>query len=64
LRSAHPRHAAEQFIGLVRGDLQLKALLALGEEASEMQQDEIIRSGVETFYLAYHPTMSVERAFA
>jgi AcrR family transcriptional regulator len=60
LRSAHPRHAAEQFIGLVRGDLQLRALLALDEKQTEMQRDEVIRSGVDTFYRAYRPEAADE----
>jgi len=55
LRSAHPRRAAEQFIGLIRGDLQLRALLALDDTLSKRHQDEVIRSGVDTFYRAYRP---------
>jgi AcrR family transcriptional regulator len=55
LRSSNPRRAAEQFIGLVRGDMQLRALLALGDDMSRQHQDEVIRSGVDTFYRAYRP---------
>ena len=55
LRSSHPRRAAEQFIGLIRGDLQLRALLALDASLSKQHQDEVIRSGVDTFYRAYRP---------
>jgi len=55
LRSAHPRRAAEQFVGLIRGDLNLRALLALDHTLSEQHQDEVIRSGVDTFYRAYRP---------
>lgn len=55
LRSAHPRRAAEQFIGLIRGDLQLRALLALDATLSKEHQEEVIRSGVDTFYRAYRP---------
>jgi AcrR family transcriptional regulator len=55
LRSAHPRRAAEQFIGLIRGDLQLRALLALDSTLSKQHQDEVIRIGVDTFYRAYRP---------
>jgi len=55
LRSAHPRRAAEQFIGLIRGDLQLRAMLALDDDLSNLHQDEVIRSGVDTFYRAYKP---------
>lgn len=59
LISAPPRYAAEQFIGLVRGDLQLRALLALDEKLTAEHQDEVIRRGVETFYRAYKPDTSV-----
>ena len=59
LISLPPRHAAEQFIGLVRGDLQLRALLALNDKVTEAHQDEVIRSGVETFYRAYKPETHV-----
>jgi AcrR family transcriptional regulator len=55
LISASPRHAAEQFVGLVRGDLQLRALLALDDKLTEAHQEEVIRSGVEAFYRAYKP---------
>lgn len=53
LRSAHPRRAAEQFVGLIRGDLQLRALLAIDASLSKQHQEEVIRSGVDTFYRAY-----------
>jgi AcrR family transcriptional regulator len=54
LRDANPRRAAEQFIGLIRGDLQLRALLAIDDVASRDPHD-IVRSGVDTFYRAYQP---------
>jgi TetR/AcrR family transcriptional regulator, mexJK operon transcriptional repressor len=53
LRTAHPRRAAEQFIGLVRGDLQLRAMLGLKTSVSRLQQDAVIRAGVDTFCRAY-----------
>ena len=55
LMAAPQRLAAEQFIGLVRGDLQLRALLAMDDKLSAAHQDEVIKSGVETFYRAYKP---------
>jgi AcrR family transcriptional regulator len=55
LRSAHPRRAAEQFVGLVRGDLQLRALLGVENQVSEQQRDAVVRAGVDTFYRAYRP---------
>lgn len=55
LRKAHPRRAAEQFVGLIRGDLQLRALLGVDLELGEMQQDAVVRAGVDTFCRAYCP---------
>jgi hypothetical protein len=51
----NPREAAEQFIGLVRGDLMLRALLAMDDKTSEAHQNQVIRSGVDVFYQAYKP---------
>jgi len=53
LRKAHARRAAEQFVGLIRGDLQLRALLGVPTEASASQQDAVVRAGVDTFWRAY-----------
>ena len=55
LRPADPRRAAEQFIGLVRGDLQLRALLGIDCNVSAEQKNTIIQAGVETFHRAYRP---------
>lgn len=55
LRMAHPRRAAEQFVGLIRGDLQLRALLGVGTEISASQQNAVVRAGVDTFWRAYRP---------
>jgi AcrR family transcriptional regulator len=55
LRRAHPRRGAEQFIGLIRGDLQLCALLGVVRDVSEAEQDAIVRNGVDIFYRAYRP---------
>lgn len=53
LRRAHPRRAAEQFIGLVRGDLQLGALLGVNKKISERQRSAIVSAGIDTFCRAY-----------
>lgn len=53
LRRSHPRRAAEQFIGLVRGDLQLCALLGVQKKISKAEQDARVSSGVDTFWRAY-----------
>jgi TetR/AcrR family transcriptional regulator, mexJK operon transcriptional repressor len=55
LRKADSRRAAEQFIGLIRGDLQLRALLGLDADKSASQIDAVICGGVDTFYRAYAP---------
>jgi AcrR family transcriptional regulator len=55
LRRADARIAAEQFIDLVRGDLQLRALLGLSEGLEARARDQVIRRGVESFYRAYQP---------
>jgi len=53
LRPAHPRRAAEQFVGLVRGDLMLRALLGISRSADAAEIDAIVASGVDTFCRAY-----------
>jgi TetR/AcrR family transcriptional regulator, mexJK operon transcriptional repressor len=53
LRKADPRRAAEQLIGLVRGDLQLRALLGITGGSSRAHVKAIVRDGVDTFYRAY-----------
>lgn len=53
MRPGHPRRAAEQFIGLIRGDLMLRALLGVREVQSASQIDEVVRAGVEIFHRAY-----------
>jgi len=58
LRKADPRVVAEQFIDLVRGDLQLRALLGLRDGLAPRQIDAVIRRGVDTFYRAYRPERS------
>jgi AcrR family transcriptional regulator len=55
LALGNPRDAAEQFVGIVRGDLMLRALLAIDDKASEAHQNQVIRSGVDAFYRAYRP---------
>jgi TetR/AcrR family transcriptional regulator, mexJK operon transcriptional repressor len=53
LRRDDSRRAAEQFLGLVRGDLQLRALLGLPEGMDRPHIDAVIRAGVATFCRAY-----------
>ncbi len=47
------RHAAEQFVGLVRGETQLRHLLRLEAPAGEDAIREIISSAVDTFLRAF-----------
>jgi TetR/AcrR family transcriptional regulator, mexJK operon transcriptional repressor len=53
LRRAHPRRAAEQFVGLIRGDLQLRSMLGVEAGVAKSAIDAVIRSGVDTFLRAY-----------
>lgn len=55
LREADPRRAAEHLIDLVRGDLQLCALLGVSDRLSRRRRTEVIRAGVDMFYRAYAP---------
>ena len=55
LRVGDPRRAAGELIGLVRGDLQLRALLGLSDEVTAVEIDSAVRSGIDTFYRAYRP---------
>lgn len=55
LRSGHPRRAAEQFIGLVRGDLMLRALLGVDARLTAAQKDSVLSAGVDTFERAFRP---------
>jgi TetR/AcrR family transcriptional regulator, mexJK operon transcriptional repressor len=57
LRAARPRVMAEHFVGLVRGDLQLRALLGIKNDLFERQKDVAIRVGVDAFYRAYAPDL-------
>lgn len=52
LSPGDPRHAAEQFIGVIRGDMQLRAMLGLSP-GSTRQRNEVLRDGVEMFIRAY-----------
>ena len=55
LRRDQPRVAAEQFLGLVRGNLQLCALLGISERLSRERIDRVVSAGVDTFYRAFQP---------
>lgn len=47
------RLAAEQFVGLVRGEIQLRHLLRLEPETGEPSIDEVAESAVDTFLRAF-----------
>jgi TetR/AcrR family transcriptional regulator, mexJK operon transcriptional repressor len=54
LRAATPRVAAAQFLAIIVGDLQLRALMGLSAvDANE--REEIVASGVEMFLRGYTP---------
>jgi TetR/AcrR family transcriptional regulator, mexJK operon transcriptional repressor len=48
-----PRLAAEQFVGLVRGEIQLRQLLRLEPAAGPREIDTAVQGAVETFVRAY-----------
>jgi AcrR family transcriptional regulator len=52
MQPGNPRHAAEQFIGAIRGDMQLRAMLGLASGTAR-QRDETLRAGVDMFIRAY-----------
>ena len=50
-----PRSAAEQFMGLIRGDLFLRRLLGMADESEIAGLDEAVQRAVQTFMTAYAP---------
>ena len=50
-----PRLAAEQFMGLVRGEVQLRRLLGLERESGDAAIAAAVESAVATFLRAYRP---------
>ncbi len=48
-----PRHAAEQFVGLVRGETQLRHLLRLETMAEKAKIDALVDAAVDTFLRAF-----------
>jgi AcrR family transcriptional regulator len=55
LRSVDPRMAAEHFVALVRGDLQLRALLRVGGAPTPTTVKRTVQAGVEAFCRCYRP---------
>ncbi|HEX8446722.1 MAG TPA: TetR/AcrR family transcriptional regulator [Sphingomonas sp.] len=53
LETSHPQRAAEHFVGLIRGDLQLRALLGLDAPVDARDRAEIVASGVAVFARFY-----------
>ena len=54
LEIAQPHIAAEQFVGLMRGENHLRHLLRLEAKADESGIDDAVGAGVETFIRAFH----------
>lgn len=50
--------AAQQFIGLLKGDLHLKALLGLQTEFTEAEKRRVVDAAVEVFLTAFTPRRS------
>jgi len=53
LRRGDAHAAAAQFIGLVRADLMLRALVGFGRAATERERLSVVRAGVDTFWRAW-----------
>jgi AcrR family transcriptional regulator len=56
LRRSPPRDVAKHFIGLIRGDLQLRAMLGDDAALSDAERNCAISTGVSAFLAAYAPT--------
>jgi TetR/AcrR family transcriptional repressor of mexJK operon len=55
LEVPQPRLAAEQFFGMLVGNIQLRALLGVEARPSERAIDAAIREAVQTFFARYRP---------
>lgn len=53
-----PRQGAEQFISLVRGDIQLRHLLRLEPAAGEAEIGDAVAAAVDTFLRAFGPQIA------
>ncbi|OAI26373.1 hypothetical protein A1351_15095 [Methylosinus sp. R-45379] len=56
LRRSVPRDVAKHFIGLIRGDLQLRAMLGDESALSATERNRTITTGVGVFLAAYAPS--------
>jgi TetR/AcrR family transcriptional regulator, mexJK operon transcriptional repressor len=52
---AEPRLAAEQFVGMVRGETQLRHLLRIENKADPRQVSAVVGAAVDTFLRAFAP---------
>jgi hypothetical protein len=55
LSVADPGLAAEQFLGAVRGHVQLRALFGIDQDVSPEALDRIVRHAVQAFLAAHSP---------
>jgi TetR/AcrR family transcriptional regulator, mexJK operon transcriptional repressor len=53
LRISRPRMAAEQFVGLMRGESHLRQLLRLETDADRLGIEDAVSGGVDTFIRAF-----------
>ena len=53
VRIAEPRRAAEQFAGMLKGDLHLRHLLGLAEKPQAAELDRLVDGAVAAFLRAY-----------
>lgn len=62
LAVAEPAGAAEQFIGMLAGRVQLRALLGVCENPSQEELDNRVEEAVSSFLLLYAPARSLSMA--
>ena len=53
MRREDARFAAAQFLGMIVGDLQLRAMLGVKDSGSEAQRKAVLESGLAAFFRAY-----------
>lgn len=61
LRAAPARIAAAQFLAIIVGDLQFRALMGLPASGGRNERDAVVASGVDVFLNGYAPQISGKR---
>ena len=53
MRREDPRFAAAQYLGMIVGDLQLRAMIGVKDSGSEAHRKAVLESGIAAFFRAY-----------